>query len=94
MAPSPVPLEFLLTRDVPRDALPEVAALAHPLAMLKMIDDVTTPVNDLQLSMIAAVESVRQQRELQPQEIEHLRQRAPTLAHMVNYFEDAGMTHE
>jgi hypothetical protein len=52
----------------------------------------TTPINDLQLSMIAAVEAVRQQRELEPQEIEHLRQRMPTVAHMVQYFKDVGMT--
>jgi hypothetical protein len=51
-----------------------------------------TPINDLQLSMIAAVESVRQQRELQPQEIEHLRQRVPTVAQMTQYFTDVGMT--
>jgi hypothetical protein len=51
-----------------------------------------TPVNDLQLSMLAAVETVRQQRELQPQEIEHLRQRVPTVAHMLQYFKEVGMT--
>ena len=50
------------------------------------------PINDLQLSMIAAVEAVRQQRELQPQEIEHLRQRVPTVAHMAQYFKEVGMT--
>jgi hypothetical protein len=48
-------------------------------------------VNDLQLSMIAAVESVRQQRELQPQEIAHLRQRVPTVAQIPLYFKEAGL---
>jgi hypothetical protein len=51
-----------------------------------------TPVNDLQLSMIAAVESVRQQRELHPQEVEDLRRRVPTVAHMAQYFKEIGMT--
>jgi hypothetical protein len=50
------------------------------------------PINDLQLSMIAAVEGVRQQRELQPQEVEHLRQRVPTVADMTQYFKEVGMT--
>jgi phospholipase C len=85
-------LDFLITRDQPRDALPTVAPLADPLAMLAVADLPATPVNDLQLSMIAAVESVRQQRELKPQEIEHLRQRVPTVAHMAKYFEEVGMT--
>ena len=85
-------LEFLITRDQPRDTSPAVAPAAHPLAMLPVANMPATPVNDLQLSMIAAVESVLQQRELQPQEIEHLRQRMPTVAHMVQYFKDVGMT--
>ncbi len=85
-------LEFLITRDQPRDTLPTVAPLAHPLAMLGVANLPATRVNDLQLSMIAAVEGVRQQRELQPQEIEHLRQRVPTVAHMVQYFTELGMT--
>jgi hypothetical protein len=42
--------------------------------------------------MVAAVEAVRQQRELQPVEIEHLRQRVPTAGHMAQYFKDVGMT--
>jgi hypothetical protein len=46
----------------------------------------------LQLSMTAAVEAVRQQRELQPQEVEHLRQRVPTVAHMAQYFKEMGLT--
>ena len=54
----------------------------------------STPVNDLQLSMIAAVESIRQQRELQPIEIEHLRQRVPTVAHIGLYFKEAGLTNQ
>ena len=52
------------------------------------------PINDLQLGMITTVESVRQQRELQPQEVEHLRQRVPTVAHMAQYFKEVGMTNE
>jgi hypothetical protein len=51
-----------------------------------------TPVNDLQLSMIAAVEAVRQQRELQPEEVENLRQRMPTVAQMQQYFKAMGLT--
>jgi len=85
-------LEFLITRDEPRDTLPEVAPLTNPLAMLAVANLPATPVNDLQLSMIAAVESLRQLRELQPQEIEHLRQRVPTVAAMAQYFKEAGMT--
>jgi phospholipase C len=85
-------LEFLLTRDQPRDTLPEVAPLTQPVAMLAVTAPPTTPVNALQLSMIAAVEAVRQMRELQPQEVEHLRQRVPTVAHMAQYFKEAGMT--
>ncbi len=85
-------LEFLITRAQPRDALPEVAPLTHPLAMLAVANLPATPVNDLQLSMIAAVEAVRQQRELPPQEVEQLRQRVPTVAHMAQYFKDVGMT--
>jgi phospholipase C len=42
-------LEFLLTRDQPRDSLPEVAPLAHPVALLAVADLLATPVNDLQL---------------------------------------------
>jgi phospholipase C len=84
-------LDFLITRDQPRDTLPEVAPLTHPSAMLGA-NLPATPVNDLQLSMIAAVEAVRQQRELQPQEVAHLRQRVPTVAHMAQYFKEAGMT--
>ncbi len=84
-------LEFLLTREEPRDTLPEVAPLAQPLAMFTVAGLPATPVNDLQLSMIAAVEAVRQQRELQPQEVAHLRQRVPTVAHMAQYFKEAGM---
>lgn len=84
-------LEFLLTCDQPRDTLPAVAPLAPSLALPAVADPATKPVNDLQLSMLAAVETVRQQRELPPQEIEHLRQRMPTVAHMLKYFEDAGM---
>jgi phospholipase C len=85
-------LEFLLTRDQPRDTLPEVAPLTQPGAALAVATPPATPVNALQLSMIAAVEAVRQQRELQPQEVEHLRQRVPTVAHMARYFEGVGMT--
>jgi phospholipase C len=85
-------LEFLLTRDEPRDTLPKVAVATQPAAMLAVADLPAIPINDLQLSMIAAVEAVRQQRELQPQEVEHLRQRVPTVAHMTQYFKDAGMT--
>jgi phospholipase C len=84
-------LEFLFTGDEPRDTLPEIGALTHPLAKLAVANLPALPVNDLQLSMIAAVEAVRQQRELQPQEIEHLRQRVPTVAHMTQYFKDIGM---
>ncbi len=84
-------LEFLLTRDQPRDTLPEVAPLMQPAAMLALSAPPATPVNALQLSMIAAVEAVRQQRELQPQEVEHLRQRVPTVAHMAQYFKEVGM---
>jgi phospholipase C len=85
-------LEFLITRDQPRDMLPDVAPLATPLAMLAVANLAATPVNDLQLSMIAAVESIRQLRELQPQEVEHLRQRVPTVADMAQYFNEVGMT--
>jgi phospholipase C len=85
-------LEFLLTRDEPRDTLPEVTPLSHPLALLAVANLPATRVNDLQLSMIAAVEAVRQQRALQPQEIEHLRQRVPTVAHMAQYFKEIGLT--
>ncbi len=60
--------------------------------MLAAAASPATPVNALQLSMIGAVEAVRQQRELQPQEVEHLRQQVPTVAHMKRYFEEAGMT--
>jgi phospholipase C len=84
-------LEFLLARNQPRDTLPEIAPLTHPMAMLKATLP-TTPINDLQLSMIAAVEAIRQQRELQPQEIEQLRQRMPTVTHMTHYFKEVGMT--
>jgi hypothetical protein len=42
--------------------------------------------------MIAAVEADRQQRELPSQEVEHLHQRLLTVAHMVQYFEEVGMT--
>jgi phospholipase C len=85
-------LEFLITRDQPRDMLPEVAPLTDPLAMLAIANLPATPLNDLQLSMIAAVEAVRQQRELTPQELEQLRQRLPTVAHMEKYFKEVGMT--
>jgi hypothetical protein len=85
-------LEFLITRDQPRDTIPEIAPLTHPLAMLAVANLPATPVNNLQLSMITAVEAVRQQRELQPQEVEHLRQRVPTVAHMAQYFKEVGMT--
>jgi phospholipase C len=85
-------LEFLITRDQPRDALPEVAPLTNPLALLAVTNLPATPVNDLQLSMIAAVEAVRQQRELRPQEVEHLRHLVPTVAHMAQYFKEVGMT--
>lgn len=87
-------LEFLITRDQPRDTLPAVAPTAHPLAMLAVANLPATPVNDLQLSMIAAVETVRQQRELGPQEVENLRQRVPTVAHMLKYFEEVGLTNQ
>jgi phospholipase C len=85
-------LEFLLTRDRPRDALPDITPPAPPVAMAARVSVPTTPINDLQLTMIAAVEAVRQQRELAPQEIEHLRQRVPTAGDMQRYFEEAGMT--
>jgi phospholipase C len=85
-------LEFLLARDEPRDTLPEVAPLTHPLALLAVANLPATPLNDLQISMVAAVEAVRQQRALQPQEIEHLRQRVPTVAHMAQYFKEMGFT--
>jgi phospholipase C len=85
-------LEFLITRDRPRDRLPEIAPATHPLAVLPVPNSQATPVNDLQLSMIGAVESVRQQREIQPQELEVLRQQVPTVAHMAQYFKDLGMT--
>jgi phospholipase C len=85
-------LEFLITRDQPRDALPAIAPLAHPLAMLAAANLPARPVNDLQLSMIAAVEAVRRQRELSPQEVEQLRQRVPTVAHMAQYFKEIGLT--
>jgi phospholipase C len=85
-------LEFLITRKQPRDTLPVVSPLRHPVAILAVANLQATPVNDLQRSMIAAVEAVRQQRELQPQEIMDLRQRLPTVAHMAQYFKDVGMT--
>jgi hypothetical protein len=85
-------LEFLLTRDQPRDALPEVAPLTQPLATVGVPNLPAMPINSLQLSMVAAVEAVRQQRELQPQEVEHLRHLVPTVAHMAQYFKDVGMT--
>jgi phospholipase C len=85
-------LEFLLTRDQPRETVPEVAPLTLPVALRAVADLPARPINDLQLSMIAAVESVRQQRELQPQDIEHLRQKVPTVAHMLKYFQEGGMT--
>jgi hypothetical protein len=64
----------------------------QPQAALAVANLQAMPVNNLQLSMIAAVEAVRQQRELLPQDIEHLRQRVPTVAHMTQYFKDMGMT--
>jgi phospholipase C len=85
-------LEFLITRDQPRDALPEIAPLTQPLATLAVPNLPALPINSLQLSMIAAVEAARQQRELQPQEVEHLRHLVPTVAHMAQYFKDVGMT--
>lgn len=84
-------VEFLVTRDRPRDTLPPIAPSTQPLAAVAVADLPLRPINDLQLSMVAAVEAVRQQRELQPDEIKHLRQRVPTAAHMVQYFKDAGM---
>jgi phospholipase C len=84
-------LEFLLTRDRPREDLPEVAPVSDAVSRRTAVAP-TTPVNDLQLSMMAAVESVRRQRSLQPTEIEQLRQKSPTVGHLRQYFSDAGMT--
>jgi hypothetical protein len=80
----------LLTRDNPRDNVPDIKP--QPGVMFAVAAPPATPVNSLQLSMIAAVETVRQQRELQPQELDQLRLRVPTVAHLTQYFEEAGMT--
>jgi phospholipase C len=85
-------LEFLLTRDLPRTTVPSVAPLTHPAAMAPVANAPAVPVNDLQLSMMASVEAIRQQRQLLPHEVEQLRQRCPTAAHMARYFKDAGLT--
>ena len=57
-------LEFLLTRDEPQGSLPEVAVAAQLVATLAVANLSAIPINDLQLGMAAAVEAVRQQREL------------------------------
>jgi hypothetical protein len=48
--------------------------------------------NDQHAPHNVTVEAVRQQRELQPHEVEQLRQRVPTVAHMTQYFKEVGMT--
>jgi phospholipase C len=93
-------LEFLLTRTEARATLPDISAAAPtvgiiaapPQGALGAVGPIpATPLNDLQFSMVVAVERTRQQRELLPAEIDDLRQEVPTTAHMVQFFKDRGL---
>ena len=89
-------LEFLLTRDEPRET-PSAVSLTPAISPTASFGSAvatapTTPVNDLQFSMLVAAERMRQQRELSPAEIADIRQNVPTVADMVQYLKDRGLT--
>jgi phospholipase C len=83
-------LEFLLTRDQPRsDAVP-VPAPHAPAAFITAAEDLMAPLNDLQLSMVVAVETTRLNRPLAAKEIQQLRQIVPNVTHLAAFFQGAG----
>lgn len=55
-----------------------------------MAEQAVMPLNDLQISMVVAVEEARITRALTPQEIQQLRQRVPSVSHIAAYFQGAG----
>jgi phospholipase C len=83
-------LEFLLTRDQPRPDLAAIPAPLPPPALFTMAETMMAPLNDLQISMIVAMEVGRIKRALTAQEIQLLRQRVPNAAHALAYFQGAG----
>jgi phospholipase C len=84
-------LEFLLTLDQPRAVPPPIPA-AHPqFALFGATDQLLAPLNDLQLSMIVAVEANRLKRGLTAQEVQLLRQSVPNVSHMAAFFHGAGL---
>ena len=83
-------LELLLTLDQPRGDLPVIPA-AHPhSSLLALAAHAMAPLNDLQLSMIVALEAQRLGRALQPLEVQLLRQRVPNVTHLASFFHGAG----
>ena len=83
-------LEFLLTRDQPRA---ETVVIPPPLeapSFLAMAEQAVMPLNDLQISMVVAVEEQRIKRALAADEIQQLRQRVPNVTHLAAYFQGAG----
>lgn len=84
-------LEFLLTRDEARTDLPVIARPPRPMfALATNLVEGTMPLNDLQLSMLVALESDRLKRALVPTEIKQLQMRVPTKAHLATYFQSVG----
>src|SRR5262249_46816462 len=84
-------LEFLLTRATPRTDLPALPQPHQPLLPLSAVQEQAQPLNELQFSMVIAVESARRQRALAAEEIGSLRQHVPTKAQVLAFFLGAGL---
>ena len=83
-------LEFLLTRDQPRAVPADLTPPHEPSSFLALAELAVAPLNDLQISMIVAVEEGRLKRALAPFEVQQLRQRVPNVTHLAAYFQGAG----
>jgi phospholipase C len=84
-------LEFLLTRDEARADLPAIPAPARPKVVMRTLEDLTRPLNDLQFSMLVAVQAAKLHRDLIPEEISQLRQHVPTKGLAQAFFKAAGL---
>jgi phospholipase C len=84
-------LEFLLTRETPRTDHPAMPQPHQPLLQLSAVQEQAQPLNELQFSMVTAVESARRQRALTAEEIASLRQHVPTKAQVLAFFLGAGL---
>lgn len=84
-------LDFLLTRDQPRADLPDIPEPVRAArGLMAPVEDLARPLNDLQFSMLVAIQAATLHRDLVPEEIAQLRQSVPTKAAFQAFFQGAG----